>query len=387
MNNTQSPPISTSSAKSEKKNTPKVGKSSAFNIPFSGPKKPKTFKTKELIKFYRGVSSMIRAQINTSDALKYYADGLPNKIMADALLGIRSDIMAGISIYEAFRKSKRFDDMTLGLVKAGMESGKLDSAFKDLAERAENQEYFRKKLRSILLIPCFVFPVLIIAFIYTQTMIVPQIKEMVVVGDYEPKGPVKFFFVLSATTITYWPFGVAILVAIVATFVISANIRQAFLILAMSKITILRKLIMGLRQVTFLGVIKLLHSNGINMSKAIRTSATAVSGTPFHDELQTAADKYEKSGVPLAIAFTKYTSVDDQVVHMMSIGEKSASMGEQLKMLVEMYNEDCREHMEDFSNILSFFVMLGAVTMIALVFLGVFMPIFLAGPEMMNQAM
>ncbi|MFC5049941.1 type II secretion system F family protein [Rubritalea spongiae] len=358
-----------------------------IKIPFLDSNKPKTFKTKALIQFYKGVASMLRAQINTADALKYYADGLPDKVMADALIKIKDDIASGISVYDAFRRSKRFDDMTLGLIKAGMDSGKLDSAFKDLAERAETDLKFKKQIRKIVLIPSFVFPGLIIAFIYSQTKIVPQIKDMVVTGDYEPQGPVRFFFTLSDFVIKWWPLGVCILIAIVLAFVLSDKLRQTVTVLAMSKIRILRKLIQGVRQATFLGVIKLLHSNGINMAKAIRTSATAVKGTPFHDELLQAADQYEKAGVPLAIAFTKYTSVDDQVVHMLAIGEKSASMGVQLSMLTQMYEDDCDQHMEDFTNILNFFVMGGAVSLVAFVFLSVFMPVFLMGPEMMQQAM
>ena len=62
-------------------------------------------------------------------------------------------------------------------------------------------------------------------------------------------------------------------------------------------------------------------------------------------------------------------------------------MGAQLQMLTEMYEEDCKQHMEDFTNVLSFFIMLAAVSMIAFVFLSVFMPIFLMGPEMMQSSM
>ncbi|MGJ8671648.1 type II secretion system F family protein [Rubritalea sp.] len=384
MNNSQSPPIATDSATKPKKKS--LGQKE-IKIPFLDSGKPKTFKTKALIQFYRGVASMLRAQINTADALKYYADGLPDKVMADALIEIKEDIQAGISVYDAFKRSKRFDDMTLGLVKAGMDSGKLDTAFSDLAERAQTNMKFKKQLRKIVLIPSFVFPALICAFIYSQARIVPQIKEMVVTGDYEPQGPVRFFFTLSDFVIKWWPLGIAILIAIVVSFVVSNKLRQGVLVLAMSKIQILRKLIQGFRQVTFLGVIKLLHSNGINMAKAIRTSATAVKGTPYEAELLRAADQYEKAGVPLAIAFTKYTSVDAQVVHMMAIGEKSASMSTQLDMLVEMYEIDCDQYMEDFTNILNFFVMGGAVSLVAFVFLSVFMPVFLMGPEMMQQAM
>lgn len=383
MNNIQSPSLSAESAPTTKAEKPKTGMNREIKL-FSSDK-PKTFKPKELIQFYRGVASMIRAQINTADALKYYADGLPNKQMSDALMQIRNDIHAGISVYEAFKKSGRFNDMTLGLIKAGMDSGKLDSAFRDLAERAQMELHFKKKVRKIVLIPSFVFPALIIAFIYSQVQIVPQIKEMVMTGDYQPQGPVKIFFAISDFVIKWWPVGVGILIAIVLSFVLSSKLRHIVLTLAMSKWRILGLLVQGLRQVTFLSVIKLLHSNGINMAKAIKTSATSVKGTPFHDELLNAADKYEKAGVPLAIAFTKYTSVDDQVVHMMAIGEKSASMGSQLSMLTEMYETDCEQHMEDFTNILNFFVLFGAVSMVAFVFLAVFMPIFLMGPEMMQQ--
>lgn len=385
MSNIQSPPLSADSAAAPNSEKPKTGMNREIKL-FSS-NKVKTFKTKPLIQLYRGIASMIKAQINTADALKYYADGLPDKVMADTLHGIRNDIHAGISVYEAFKKSKRFDDMTLGLIKAGMDSGQLDSAFRDLAARAETELYFRKKVRKIVLIPSFVFPCLIVAFIYSQTKIVPQIMDMVLVGEYQPQGPVKFFFTLSDFVSAWWPIGVTILIAIVITFAISSKLRHIVLTLAMTKWRLLGKLVQGLRQVTFLGVIKLLHANGINMAKAIRTSATAVSGTPFHDELLNAADKYETSGVPLAIAFTKYTSVDDQVVHMMAIGEKSASMGAQLSMLTEMYESDCEQWMEDFTNILNFFILLGAVSMIAFVFLAVFMPIFLMGPEMMQSAM
>lgn len=385
MNNIQATPSSNdSTSPNGKPDKPKTGMNREIQLFNTGPKK---FNLKEAIQFYRGISSMIRAQINTADALKYYADGLPNKAMADALMSIKDDIQHGMSVYEAFKKSKRFDDMTIGLIKAGMDSGKLDAAFTDLANRSETQMSFRKKIRKIVLIPSFVLPALICCFIYSQTKIVPKIHGMVVTGDYEPKGPVRFFFTLSDFTIAHWHKGVLILLAIVCTFVFSSKVKGATINLAMSKIRVLRKLIMGLRQATFLGVIRLLHSNGINMAKAIRTSATSVKGSPFHDELLNAADKYEKAGVPLAIAFTKYTSVDDQVVHMMRIGERSASMGTQLDMLTEMYEADCEQLMDDFTNILNFLVMLGAVGMVALVFLSVFMPIFLMGPEMMSNEM
>lgn len=142
---------------------------------------------------------------------------------------------------------------------------------------------------------------------------------------------------------------------------------------------------MSLRQMTFLSTIKLLHSNGINLAKSIRVSANSVKGTPFYDELREAAGKYENAGVPLSTAFAKYTSVDSQITHMLSIGEKSASLDSQLEMLTLMYEEDADNYMAVFAATVSFVVLIIAVCIIAGVFIGTFLPIFLMGPKMMES--
>jgi type II secretory pathway component PulF len=71
---------------------------------------------------------------------------------------------------------------------------------------------------------------------------------------------------------------------------------------------------------------------------------------------------------------------------MLSIGEKSASLDAQLGMLAEMYEEDLQNHMTAFAATVSFIVLIIAVMLIAAVFIGTFLPIFLMGPKMMQAA-
>ena len=70
---------------------------------------------------------------------------------------------------------------------------------------------------------------------------------------------------------------------------------------------------------------------------------------------------------------------------MMSIGERSASIDNQLKMLADMYEEEAENYMNDFTQVLNFIVLLMAVSLIAAVFIGTFLPIFLMGPKMMQS--
>ena len=345
----------------------------------------KLFKKKELVQMFRSLASMLKAQINTSDALKYYAHGHPNKDLVTALNQIHDDLNKGIPIHIAFKNSKRFDDMTIGLIQAGGDAGQLDSAFSELGKRIKTEMAFRKKLKKMIMMPCIVIPVLIGAFIGSQVTIVPKVEAMM--SGMTPTGMVAFSFKLSHKVQAVWVPVVLILIAIVVIIWKVTPVNTAITNLAMAKIRVVRLMVMSIRQMAVLSTMKLLYSNGINLAKSLRISANTVKKTPFYGELRKAADMYEKSGVPLATAFDKYTSVDPQVVHMLAIGEKSASLGVQLGMLADMYEEDAEELMDTFSQFVSFIVMIVAVLLLAAVFLGTFMPIFMMGPQMMQDAM
>ncbi len=367
---------------------PAPGKPATKQVSFSflNSGKPKEFKKKQLILLFRGLGSMLRAQINTADALKYYGQGLPDKPMVETLEKIREDINAGVSIHEAFRRTGRFSDMVVGLIQAGSDAGQLHEAFRALAERFTSELYFAKAIRKATLMPSVVISVLTGAFIVSQVKIVPQVEDMLNGVGAKPDGMTAIAFNVSHITQAIWPVVILSIVATVLTIWFSDKVRNLLLGLGMSKWRLLRLLVMSLRQMTFLATIKLLHSNGINLAKSIRVSANSVKRTPFYNELREAADKYENSGVPLSTAFAKYTSVDSQVVHMLAIGEKSASLDNQLDMLCQMYEEDAQNHMSAFTAAVSFLVLLIAVMLIAAVFIGTFLPIFLMGPKMMNSA-
>ena len=349
------------------------------------PGKVREFNKKELVDMFRGLGSMLRAQINTADALKYYSHGLPNKAMVDALVQVREDINSGMNVHEAFRRTKRFNETIIGLIQAGSDAGQLHHAFQSLAARLKSELFFQKQLKKATITPGVIIAVLSGAFIVSQVKIVPQVEEMLSGVGAEPDGMTAISFKLSHFTQAAWPAIVIGVIAIIIIIARSANVRNLILGFFMSKWRLLRLLVMSLRQVTFLSTIKLLHSNGINLAKSIRVSANSVRNTPFYKELRDAADKYEHSGVPLSTAFAKYTSVDAQVTHMLAIGEKSASLDAQLDMPSEMYEEDLQNHMNTFAAAISFVVLIIAVSLIAAVFVGTFLPIFLMGPKMMQS--
>jgi len=144
---------------------------------------------------------------------------------------------------------------------------------------------------------------------------------------------------------------------------------------------------MGMRQMAFLGSLNMLHANGITLAKSIETAAESVKNTPMFDELIEAGKRYKETGLPFSEAIKKFTSCDPQVSHMISIGEKSSSLVDQLDLLVEMYEEDTEAAVDAFAAWVNLATLMIAGLLISFVFIGSFLPVFLMGPKMMKAAM
>jgi len=237
------------------------------------------------------------------------------------------------------------------------------------------------------MIPGIVIPILLGAFIVAQIKIVPQVEGMLDQVKQEPDPISKLAFQFSHIIQDFWPIIVGTIAGIAIILRLSEAARIFTLNLLMSRWKVVRKLIMSLRQMTLLSTIHLLHSNGINLARSLRVSANTVKGSALHDEVLEAADRYEHTGIPVATAFSKYTSLDEQVCHMMAIGERSASIDENLKLMADMYEEEAENNMELLTHVVNALVLFIAVGLIAAVFISSFLPIFLMGPRLMQNSL
>lgn len=350
-------------------------------------KRSSKFSQKELIKFCRGMASMLKAQINTSDALKYYAQGHPNAEVRRTLNEVKMEVDAGAPTYVAFAKTKKFDDKFISLVRAGTDSGQIHKAFDSISHRLKKEAEFRAKMRKATILPGIIIFALIGLFIVAQLKIVPEVEGLLMDVKQEPDPFSKQLFKISHVVKKIWPVVVFGMLGTLGTFLFVEKVRNFVVTLAMSKWRLLRQLIMGMRQMLFLGTLNMLHANGITLAKSIAIAATSLKGTPMYQELIDAGHRYQSSGLPFSEAVRKFTSCDAQVAHMISIGERSSSLDAQLELLVNMYEEDVNQLVNEFTAAVNFISLVFASILISIVFIGAFLPIFLMGPKMMNSAM
>ncbi len=348
-------------------------------------KSNKSVPRKELIKLFRGLASMLKANISTSDALLYYSQGLPDPEFQSMLMNIRNRLESGMPVHIAFAKEQKFDGTIITIIEAGADAGQLGEAFSSLARRIKIELMFASKLRSALLVPSLVILFQIGLFIYSQVFVVSQVEETLKSVRQEPDQVSIAIFAVSHVVQKTWPVFVICLVTFIVTLLRSADYRQRLLLFLMKYWRLLTKLVMGLRQSAYIGTLQMLYANGINLARASALSARVLLGTPMYPDFVKASQVYESSGVPFAEALKRNTSLDPQVIHMIGIGERSASLPQQLELLRDIYEEDTAAIMADFTQVINFITLALAVVLIGFVFAGSMLPIFLMGPGMMQS--
>jgi type IV pilus assembly protein PilC len=348
-------------------------------------KVPKPFPTKPLIVMCKSVAAMLDAQIPLPRALDFYLARVNQPDQRMALKSVAVAIDRGDDNHKAFSATGRFDPTFIGLVKAGTMASNLSAALRALARRMKTNVEFVGKLRKALLTPCAILVFLWCLLIYSMTGLVPHVEEMLNGLHAPPDGFSTIIFGFSHIfKASYIPITIAVIVFVLACW-LNRSFRTAVFKLIMSRWKLLRQIIMGFRQLTFIGTFEMLLSNNIPIADSLETCSRTLRNTPMEKELLLVKEKVAL-GMNLGEAIRKYASFDAQLSHMIEVGEKASNLSEQLLLLRDLYEEDSAQRIELFTGFVGVASKIVTVSIIAAIYLGTYMPIVLAGPKMMNAS-
>jgi type II secretory pathway component PulF len=342
------------------------------------------FPRKPLIVMCKSLAAMLDAQIPLPKALDFYNAHLTREDLRLTLKSISVSVDRGDEVHKAFAATGRFDSTFTGLVRAGTMSSNLSGALRALARRMKINAEFQGKIRKALLTPLCILAFLWLILIYSMTGLVPSVEKMLLDMHVDPDPFSGSIFVFSHFfKIVYVPVSIGIIVFVLA-FWRSLAFRTTIFTFLLKHWKLLRQIILGFRQLTFIGTFEMLLSNNVPISDALETCAHTVKNTPLEKELLTVKAQMAL-GLNLGEAIRKYTSVDPQLSHMLEIGEKASNLTEQLRLLRDLYEEETAQRIDFFTGFVGVASKILTVSVIAMIYIGTYMPIILAGPKMMNS--
>jgi type II secretory pathway component PulF len=342
------------------------------------------FPRKPLIVMCKSLAAMLDAQIPLPKALEFYNAHLTREDLRLTLKSIAVAVERGDEVHKAFSATGRFDSTFIGLVRAGTMSSNLSGALRALARRMKINADFQSKIRKAILTPLCILAFLWLILIYSMTGLVPGVEKMLTDMHVEPDPFSGSIFIFSHFfTAVYVPTTIGIVVFALVLWR-SLSFRTTIFTFLLNRWKLLRQIILGFRQLTFVGTFEMLLSNNVPISDALETCANTVKNTPLEKELMN-VKKQMTLGLNLGEAIRKYTTVDTQLSHMLEIGEKASNLTEQLRLLRDLYEEETEQRIEFFTGFVGVASKILTVSVIAMIYIGTYMPIILAGPKMMNS--
>jgi type IV pilus assembly protein PilC len=342
------------------------------------------FPKKALIVLCKSLASMLDAQIPLPKALEFYMQHLEREDLRLTLKSISVAVARGEEVHKAFDATGRFDSTFIGLVRAGTMASNLSGALRALARRMQINATFTSKIRKAVTTPLAILAFLWLVLIYSMTGLVPNVEKMLTDMRVPPDPFSGAVFAFSHFyKIVYIPasFGIIIFVLVVWR---SLAFRTLIFEVVLMRMKLLRAIIRGFRQLTFVGTFEMLISNNIPIADALETCARTLKDTPLEKELLTVKSEMAR-GLNLGEAIRKFTTVDTQLAFMLEIGEKASNLPEQLRLLRDLYEEETERQIDFFTGFVGVASKILTVSVIATIYIGTYMPIILAGPKMMNS--
>ncbi|MDF1797085.1 MAG: type II secretion system F family protein [Coxiellaceae bacterium] len=339
-------------------------------------------KNDDIVMFTRQMSTMVISGIPLVQALEIVAGGLENRSMQAVVMTIRNDVASGTTFADALRKHpKQFGTLYFNLVKAGEQSGVLDTVLAQLASYMENVAMMRGRVKKALFYPVVMLVVTLGISTLLLGFVVPQFQDLF--GSFGAELPFATRVVINLSNFVqaYWWM---IIIAVIGLGILHVNVKKRSepYALLLDKISLKIFLFGELNRKSII-------------ARCMRTLAiTLAAGTPLVEALDAVADVasnrvYSKAilqikedvtaGQPIFLSMSTTRLFPNMVIQMVSIGEKAGELEAMLTKIADFYDEQVQAMVDGLSTLIEPVMIVVLGTIIGGFVVSMYLPIFQLG--------
>jgi len=300
-------------------------------------------KLKDKSIFCRQFATMVNAGVSLVrclDVLEQQTSSPKLKVVTQA---VRLDVEGGATLSKAMAQHpKAFDNLFVGLVKAGEVGGALDETLERLATFLEKDMELRRKVKSAMTYPTIVMVAATVIVGFMVYWILPQFAAMFKdTGVKEMPVTTEFLidtsnFVREHTVLTI----IILAVAYVAFRVfVSTKFGRKVYDWVKLKVPIFGKLNHQVAISRFARTMSTLLGSGVPILQAFETVANAIDNTIISHAILTCRDSI-REGESIARPLQKSGLFQPMVIHMVSIGEETGALDAMLSKIAEFYEAE-----------------------------------------------
>lgn len=337
---------------------------------------------KEKSYFFHMVAVMVDAGIPIVQALHSYASRTKNERFSRVLNTVAYNSEHGFSLSDAMsRFGDVFTDVEIGVIKSGEAVGKLGEMLFKLSDQVGRSHELRMKLWSAAFYPLAVLVTLLVVAVGMLVWVFPTLLNLLTSGGMttsELPFATKILLYAQTGLVNYWW---AILLVIGAVYGIfkfytsteGGAVNWDYVKLRFPVSGLLLRRVYVLQFVTLMGV---LIESGLPVISALEITANSIPNEVFRLKIRDIIESVRGGGKISDSAGMSKFLFPSEVVEMLRVGEKSASLGKVAEKVSEQYQMEIDHSLKRLTSVFEPVMILFVGAFVAVLALAIMTPIF-----------
>ncbi len=289
-------------------------------------------KAREKIDFTGTLQILLKSGVPLIEALVFMQEDSDSKRIKNIAGEIRKQVIAGSSFADIIAKYPQiFDNLYLGLVRAGEEAGELDITLGRIERLLKKQDDIKSKVIGIMVYPCIVLFFAAVIVVVMLTFVFPSFAEMYEGLNAELPWITQTCIDAGRFISNYWVlfpiFGCAIYFFIKFVYNITSVKRAVHSFLL--SIPLIKEFVKLVEFSNFVSVLLVAYEAGVPIVDCLYLANYTVNNLILYDAIKVVAIKTQQ-GLHLSSALKSSQVMPPILLFMVSTGEQSGKLGEML---------------------------------------------------------
>lgn len=340
-----------------------------------------TVKKGDLSVFTSLFASLLRSNLKPREALEELRAEAPGKTLRKVLVQVSTRVEGGRPLAEAMAEHPSvFDNVYTSAVRAGEASGSLKDVLSKLAVGLERTEKTRRKVVGSLTYPVIVLSIVSIVGAALLYFIVPQIAGQLLQAGAELPVLTKILLGASDATQKFGPVVLVLLIVAAVSYKLgrakSPSFREKTDYL-MTRIPIIGEIVLFGSTARFAHLFAILLAGRAGIVESLTLAAATVPNTHIRNRFLQVTEGHAE-GRPLWEEMKRVGTIPAIMVTMVKVGERSATLAEQMEVAGHHYDEQVEFKMEKLTSVLGPITIVLAFIPVIMLVIGIYVPMIQA---------
>jgi type IV pilus assembly protein PilC len=327
----------------------------------------------------RQLATMISSGLSLLRALYVLEEQTEAPKLKHAIVAVRQDVEAGLSLSQAMAKHPRiFNDLFVAMVRAGETGGNLEEVLERVAIQLEKDDNLRRTVRSAMVYPILIGVFAVLVLIGMVLFIIPIFADMFKDLGGELPALTQFMINLSDAMRSYWWAFLLTPIGLAFAFRKWKRTDRGGLMWDTMKLRMPMRVGDIVRKIAvarFARTLGTLTASGVPILQAIDITAKTAGNRVISDPMAEVAERV-REGQPLAVPLARTGVFPVMVTQMLSVGEETGAVDSMLHKLADFYDDEVATMLKSLTSIIEPIMMIAVGCIVGVVVIAMYMPMF-----------